>query len=71
MIAPTKRMQLLGVGFMAIGAVFLLLAWWGWNAPAEPVTEAMLSNHDDSTSLYLILGIVTLVGGTILSNPNR
>lgn len=71
MIANTKRMRLLGVGIMAIGAVLLLLAWSGWNAPAEPIAEAMLSNHDDSTMLYLMLGIVMLIGGAVLSKPER
>lgn len=71
MIGTTKRMQLLGVGIMAIGAGLLLLAWRGWNAPAEPITEAMLSNHDDPTMLYLMIGIVMLIGGAVLSKPGR
>ena len=69
MISTTKRMRLLGVGIMAIGAILLLLAWYGWNAPAEPIAEAMLSNHDDPTMLYLMIGIVMLIGGAILSRP--
>ena len=71
MITTTKRMRLLGVAIMAIGAGLLLLVWRDWNAPAEPITEAMLSNHDDPTMLYLMLGIVMLIGGAILSKPER
>lgn len=71
MIANTKRMRLVGVGIMAVGAGLLMLAWWGWKAPVEPITEAMLSNHDDPSMLYLMIGIVMLIGGAILSKPER
>ena len=71
MIATTKRMRLVGVAIMAIGAGLLLMAWWGWRAADEPIAEAMLSNHNDPTMLYLMLGIVTLIGGAVLSRPER
>ena len=71
MIGNPKRSQLIGLAIMAIGVVLLLAAWWGPNVPAEPLAEAMLSNHTDRTMLYLMLGIVTLIGGAILSMPGR
>jgi polyferredoxin len=71
MIANTKRMRLVGVGIVAVGAILLLLAWWSWRAPVEPVAEAMFSNHDGPTMLYLMLGIVMLIGGAVLSKPQR
>ena len=71
MIASPKVIQVIGVGMMAIGAGLLLVAWRGWQAPVEPIVDAMFSDRDDRTMLCLMVGIVTLIGGTILSMPKR
>jgi LPXTG-motif cell wall-anchored protein len=31
----------------------------------------MFSNHDGPTMLYLMLGIVMLIGGAVLTKPRR
>lgn len=71
MTVNLKLPQLVGLGIVAIGVVLMLLAWRGSSAPVDQISDALTGHYTDRTMLYLILGIVALIAGSVLAMSGR
>ncbi len=60
------RIQIIGSVGLVIGAVFLIFAYNGSNAPIDQLSNTLTGRFTDQTMWYLAIGIVGFVGGLLV-----
>jgi len=60
------RIQIIGSVGLVIGAVFLIFAYNGSNAPIDQLSNTLTGRFTDQTMWYLVIGIVGFVGGLLV-----
>lgn len=59
--------QIMGIILLVIGVVLLFFAFQSANAPVDQVANALTGRFTSTTILYLVLGLVGVVGGALLT----
>jgi hypothetical protein len=57
--------QIIGAICLAVGGVFLALAYKASNAPVEQLANTLTGHYSDQTVLYLVIGIIGVAGGLL------
>lgn len=60
------RTRMLGFVLLAIGAVLLIFAWQGSEAPVDQISEALTGRYTDRTMWFLVGGVAAAAGGGFL-----
>lgn len=58
--------NIIGLVFLALGAVLLFFGWQASNAPVDQVSEALTGRFTSNTMWYLVGGVVGVVVGAAL-----
>lgn len=61
-----RTTSILGAVGLVAGAVLLVFAYQGANAPVDQLSEAVTGRYTEGTMWYLVIGIVAAVGGGLL-----
>ena len=59
--------RIIGLVALALGAVLLVFAWRGANAPVDQLTDAVSGQYTDRTMWTLYAGIAAVVAGVLLA----
>lgn len=62
-----KTHQLIGAVSVAVGALFLYLAYHAANSPLEKLSDAITGRYSAETVWYFAIGVVALVGGAFFA----
>jgi uncharacterized membrane protein len=58
--------SVIGLVLLVVGAVLLYFGYQSWNAPVDQTVTALTGTHTNTTMIYLIGGLVGVVGGVSL-----
>lgn len=58
--------KIVGLVALVVGAVLLLFAWRGSNAPADQLSEVMTGRFTANTMWFMIAGLIGVVAGGAL-----
>tara|TARA_R110001592_G_scaffold64194_4_gene197434 strand:+ start:8336 stop:8554 length:219 start_codon:yes stop_codon:yes gene_type:complete len=58
-----NNIQILGIGVFLMGVVLLVFAYNATEAPVDQISDMLTGRYSDTTMLYIVAGIITMVGG--------
>jgi hypothetical protein len=64
-------MRVLGIGILVVGALLLGFGINSAHAPVDRVSEFFTGRYTQQTMVYLVIGVVAVVGGGLLALAGR
>jgi hypothetical protein len=66
-----SRNRLIGIVILAVGIVLVIFGLNASQAPLDQVSQTVTGRFTQTTMMYLIIGIIAIVGGGLLALSGR
>jgi hypothetical protein len=66
-----SRNRIIGIVILAVGIVLVIFGLNASQAPLDQVSQTVTGRFTQTTMMYLIIGIIAIVGGGLLALAGR
>jgi hypothetical protein len=66
-----SRNRIIGIVILAVGIVLVIFGLNASQAPLDQVSQTVTGRFTQTTMMYLIIGIIAIVGGGLLALSGR